>query len=54
MQITSYIHYNVKDNGRYKSKAVYTVLAVNLEGKKEVLGLYLSVRIPAIPITHSG
>lgn len=36
------IHYKVKDNGRYKSKAVYTVLAVNLEGKKEILGLYLS------------
>lgn len=26
----------------YQSKAVYTVLALNLEGKKEVLGLYLS------------
>ena len=36
------IHYKVKDNGRYKSKAVYTVLAVNLEGTKEILGLYLS------------
>ncbi len=24
------------------SKAVYTVLALNLEGKKEILGLYLS------------
>lgn len=36
------IHYKVKDNGRYKSKAVYTVLAVNLKGKKEILGLYLS------------
>lgn len=36
------IHYKVRDNGRYKSKAVYTVLAVNLEGKKEILGLYLS------------
>ena len=36
------IHYKVKDNGRYKSKAVYTVLAINLEGKKEILGLYLS------------
>tara|TARA_A100001391_G_C5032056_1_gene268629 strand:+ start:57 stop:1259 length:1203 start_codon:yes stop_codon:yes gene_type:complete len=36
------IHYKVKDNGRYKSKAVYTVLAVDLEGKKEILGLYLS------------
>jgi putative transposase len=36
------IHYKIKDNGRYKNKAVYTILAVNLEGKKEILGLYLS------------
>jgi len=36
------IHYKVKDNGRYVSKAVYTVLGLNLEGKKELLGLYLS------------
>lgn len=36
------IHYKIRDKGRYQSKAVYTVLAVNLDGKKEVLGLYLS------------
>jgi len=36
------IHYKVKAQGRYRTKAVYTVLALNLEGKKEVLGLYLS------------
>jgi transposase-like protein len=36
------IHYKVKAEGRYDSKAVYTVLGLNLEGKKEVLGLYLS------------
>ena len=36
------IHYRVKANHRYQPKAVYTVLALNLEGKKEVLGLYLS------------
>lgn len=36
------IHYKVKDEGRYRAKAVYTVLALNLEGKKEILGLYLS------------
>lgn len=36
------IHYKVRDKGRYQSKAVYTVLAVNMDGKKEVLGLYLS------------
>ncbi|MEX9226050.1 IS256 family transposase, partial [Providencia rettgeri] len=36
------IHYKVKEDGRYVSKAVYTVLALNLEGKKDILGLYLS------------
>ncbi|CAA6806358.1 MAG: Mobile element protein [uncultured Campylobacterales bacterium] len=36
------IHYKVKDEGRYISKAFYTVLGVNLEGKKEILGLYLN------------
>lgn len=36
------IHYKVKDGGKYLSKAVYTILGVGLDGKKEVLGLYLS------------
>ena len=36
------IHYKIKDGGKYVSKAVYTVLGVNIEGKKDILGLYLS------------
>lgn len=36
------IHYKIKDNGRFVSKAVYTVLGVTIEGRKELLGLYLS------------
>lgn len=36
------IHYKIKDNGRYVSKAIYTILGVNTEGRKELLGLYLS------------
>jgi len=36
------IHYKIKEDGRYISKAVYTILGVNLEGRKEVLGLYIS------------
>jgi len=36
------IHYKVKENGRYGNKAIYTVLGLNMEGKKEILGLYLS------------
>ena len=36
------IHYKIKENGRYVSKAIYTVLGVNIEGRKELLGLYIS------------
>ncbi|QIR16415.1 IS256 family transposase [Shewanella aestuarii] len=36
------IHYKVKEDGRYVSKAVYTLLALNMQGKKEILGLHLS------------
>ena len=36
------IHYKVKDGGKYISKAVYTILGVRIDGKKEILGLYLS------------
>ncbi len=36
------IHYKIKENGRYVSKAVYTVLGINIEGRKELLGLYVS------------
>jgi len=36
------IHYKIRENGRVQGHAVYTILGVNLEGKKEVLGLYLS------------
>jgi putative transposase len=36
------VHYKVKDEGRYISKAIYTLLGLTVEGKKEILGLYLS------------
>lgn len=36
------IHYKVREDGRYVSKAIYTILGLNVEGKKELLGLYLS------------
>jgi len=36
------IHYKIKENGKYVSKAVYTILGVRLDGKKEIMGLYLS------------
>ncbi len=36
------IHYKIREDGRYVSKAIYTILGLNVEGKKELLGLYLS------------
>ena len=36
------IHYKIKENGKYVSKAIYTILGVRLDGRKEILGLYLS------------
>jgi len=40
--LTDAIHYKVKEDGRYISKAFYTVLGVCVYGKKEILGLYLN------------
>src|SRR5674476_487800 len=36
------IHYKVREQGAIKSKAVYNVLAVNMEGERELLGIYVS------------
>lgn len=36
------IHYKVREEGRYISKAIYTLLGLTVEGKKEILGIYLS------------
>lgn len=37
------IHYKVKDeNGRTITRAIYNVLGINKEGKKELLGMYIS------------
>ena len=36
------MHYKIKENGRFITKAVYTILGLNVEGKKELLSLYLS------------
>ena len=36
------IHYKIKEHGRYVSKAIYTLLGLNIDGRKELLGLYLS------------
>ena len=36
------IHYKIREDGKVSSKAVYTILGVNLDGHKEALGLYIS------------
>ena len=35
------IHFKIREDGRVITKAVYTILGVNLKGEKEVLGLYV-------------
>jgi putative transposase len=36
------IHYKVKDQGKVKSRAVYNILGIDKEGKKDLLGVYVS------------
>lgn len=35
------IHFKIREDGKVITKAVYSVLGVNMKGQKEVLGLYL-------------
>ena len=36
------IHYKVRDGGKVVSRAVYNVLAINSEGHKDLIGMYVS------------
>jgi transposase-like protein len=36
------MHYKVMDQGKVKSRAVYNVLGVTIEGKKDLIGVYVS------------
>jgi putative transposase len=36
------MHYKVRDGGKVVSRAVYNILAVSKEGKKELIGMYIS------------
>ncbi len=36
------MHYKVKEEGRVQSRCVYNILSITAEGKKEVLGMYVS------------
>lgn len=35
------VHFKVRDSGKIVSRAAYTVLGLNMEGKKEILGLWV-------------
>lgn len=35
------IHYNVRCEGRIVKKAVYIAIGINMDGKKDVLGMYV-------------
>ncbi len=36
------MHYKVRDGGKVVSRAVYNILAINKQGKKELIGMYVS------------
>lgn len=36
------MHYKVKEQGKVKSRAVYNILGINQEGRKDLLGVYVS------------
>jgi len=36
------MHYKVRDGGKVTSRAVYNILAINKEGRKELIGMYIS------------
>jgi len=36
------MHYKVKDEGRVVSRAVYHILGISIEGRKELIGMYVS------------
>ena len=35
------MHFKVREDGQVRTKAIYTVLGINMKGNKEILGLYL-------------
>ncbi len=36
------MHYKVKEQGKVKSRAIYNILGINKEGKKDLIGIYVS------------
>ena len=35
------IHYKVKENHQYITKAAYVILGINLDGQKDILGIWI-------------
>jgi len=35
------IHYKIRDNGQIVNKAAYVILGINMEGYKDVLGIWI-------------
>jgi transposase-like protein len=36
------MHYKVREGGSVVTRAVYNILAVNLQGQKDLIGMYVS------------
>ncbi|EIM75239.1 mutator family transposase [Nitritalea halalkaliphila LW7] len=36
------IHFKVREDGKYSNSAIYTVFAIDMDGNRDVLGLYMS------------
>ena len=36
------MHYKVKDGGKVENRAVYNILGITTEGRKELMGMYVS------------
>jgi transposase-like protein len=36
------MHYKVRDEGKMTSRAIYNIIGINVEGKKDLLGIYVS------------
>jgi transposase-like protein len=39
------MYYKVKEEGRTQTRCVYNILGINKDGKKDVLGMYVSQSI---------
>jgi putative transposase len=47
MMILDAVHYNVRDNGIVTQKAVYVAIGTDLDGKKDVLDIWLGASEPS-------